>query len=507
MTPRRSTLRTTAAASAGVWLVVAVGLVLETTNIIETVAWVRIIGLVAAGVAATGMIALVLGRRADRLADIERVARAIAAAEIGRPGEPTRIGIDHPRGAEAGEFAPVYDALDELASRVEKQFKSAAKSARNLGAIINAMDEPLIATDNQERVLLCNRSAEALLGAERPLSEGGSGGMVGRPISDVFTQAELLEMHTAARQGQTSRLRLRVMTAIGQRVLQVSALPVPAAWGEGVFGAVMILRDVTEVDQAVQVKADFVANASHELRTPVSAIRMASETLKDAVRDDPAMAERISGMILSHALRLEDLLRDLLDLSRLESPDVQLAIAEVDLRTLAEGLQQQFDDIIQERKLTLAFEFDSDLHGLRTDPRLLALILRNLVENACKFAFAESTVRISGALIEEEIGGAAAKRPSRGVARFEVIDKGMGIPLAHQERVFERFYQVDAARSGPTTRRGTGLGLAIVKHAAKALGGRVGLESTWGEGTTAWVEVPVEFAARPDPAPGTQPTT
>lgn len=498
MPQRRSTIRTTATASGAVWLVVVVGVVLELTHGIDELSWIRMGGLVGAGAASTVMIALLLGRRAGKIADIERVARAIVAADIGKPRDP-RVAIQHAPAEETGEFAPVYEALDELALRVEKQHKSVAKHASNLGAIIDAMDEPLIATDNQERVLLCNRSAEALLGVSRTLSEPAAG-MIGRPISEVFTQAELLEMHAAARQGQTSRLRVRVMTAIGQRVLQVSALPVPAAWGAGVFGAVMILRDVTELDQAVQVKADFVANASHELRTPVAAIRMAAETLKDAVRDDPAMAEKVAAMVLSHALRLEDLLRDLLDLSRLESPDVPLVISEIDLDALGASLSQQFEGLLHGRRLQLRFEFDDDTRGLKTDARLLTLILRNLVENSCKFAFEGSTIRIVGTMIEEEVGSEKGSRPLRGVARFEVIDKGMGIPLAHQERVFERFYQVDSARSGPTTKRGTGLGLAIVKHAARALKGTVGLDSTWGEGTTAWVEVPVAFAAGPDPA-------
>ncbi len=490
---RRSTVRTIATASAGVWLVVVVGVLVEATHGLDRLAGFRILGLVTGGGVATAMIALMLGRRAHRIADIERVVRAIAAADVMKPGDRPRVGVTRERGSEAGEFAPAYDALDKLASRVEEQLKGAAKSARNLGAIIDAMDEPLIATDNHERVLLCNRSAEALMGKPRTLSEGSSGGMVGRPIGEVFTQSELIEMHEAARGGETRRLRVRIMTPIGQRTLQVSALPVPAAWGAGVFGAVMILRDVTEVDQAVQVKADFVANASHELRTPVSAIRMAAETLKDAVRDDPAMAERIAGIVLAHSLRLEDLLRDLLDLSRLESPDVALAIGEVDLGALSHGLLQEFEAILVERKLSIEFEIDDDLHGLRTDPRLLSLILRNLVENACKFAFEGSTIRLLGSMIEQEVGRLGGERPLRGVARFEVIDKGMGIPIAHQERVFERFFQVDMARSGPAARRGTGLGLAIVKHAARALKGRVGLESTWGEGTTAWIEVPVGF--------------
>ena len=280
--------------------------------------------LAATGGAATTVIIALLARRSARIADVERVARAIAAADIARPGDRPSVGVSHERADEAGEFAPVYDALDDLAARVERQLKEVAKKSRNLEALIDAMDEPLLATDNNERVLLCNRSAEALLGA------GASSRLVGRAVSDVFTQSELREMHAAARQGQVRRRRIRVITSMGQRTLQVSALPVPAAWGQGVFGAVMILRDVTEIDQAVQVKADFVANASHELRTPVSAIRMSAETLKDAAKDDPAMAERLAGIILAHALRLEELLRDLLDLSRLESPDVQLSVGEVD---------------------------------------------------------------------------------------------------------------------------------------------------------------------------------
>ena len=360
-TPGRSTFRHLASASAGAWLVVGIGLLLEFTHSTPGWAVARVLGLVVAGVVATAMIAVFVGKRTARISEIERVARAMAAADLVRPGDRPRVGVAHPRDGEAGEFARVYDALDELARRFEEQLKAVAKTGRNLSALIDAMDEPLIATDNQERVLLCNRSAEALLSPG-----GGEAGLIGRRIDEVFTQAELLEMHDLARGGETRRLRVRVTTAIGRRVLQVSALPVPAAWGDGVFGAVMILRDVTEVDQAVQVKADFVANASHELRTPVAAIRMAAETLKDVVREDPAMAERTAGMILTHALRLEDLLRDLLDLSRLESPDVPLSVSEVDLTAMAAALSQQFDGLLRERRLALTFEFDDGMHGLRT---------------------------------------------------------------------------------------------------------------------------------------------
>lgn len=393
-----------------------------------------------------------------------------------------------------GDLRPLAGSLRDLGERFHAQLKLAAKNSRNLEALIDAMDEPLLATDNEDRVILCSRSTESVL--DGGTGDGPGAGLIGRNIRDVFTSADILEMHALAKAGQVRRGRVRVVTPIGQRTFQVSASPVPAAWGEGVFGAVISLRDVTELDQAVQVKTDFVANASHELRTPVAAIRTAAETL-EAAGDDPKMSERLRGMILSHAERLEEMLRDLLDLSRLESPDVPLKIERIVLDDLERTLRTLSELACKERRLTLSFEFEDDLEGMRTDRKLLTLILRNLVENATKFAHENTTVRIVGSVVEAEIARVPGRphdesAPHPAVVRFEVIDKGVGIPLSHQERVFERYYQVDPARTGggPTWKRGTGLGLAIVKHAAKALHGRVGLSSVWGQGTTVHVEFP-----------------
>ena len=431
-------------------------------------------------------------RRARTLEALEQAATRILS------GTATSVRAEFPIADDLPpDLAPLAVALEALGERVRVQWKEVAKKTRNLEALIDAMDEPLLATDSADRVILCSRSAEAMLGA---------GGLVGRPVTEVFTQAEILDMHAAARAGEVRRGRIRVTTALGKRVYQVSAAPVPAAWGEGVFGAVLALRDVTELDQAVQVKTDFVANASHELRTPVAAIRTAAETLEGAAQDDPKMAERLRGMILAHAVRLEEMLRDLLDLSRLESPDVPVKIERIILADLERTLRQLSEVACQERRLTLDFDFEDELRIIRTDRRLLTLILRNLVENATKFAHEGTTVRIIGTVIESRIPAHDKSAGGQGVIRFEVIDKGVGIPLAAQERVFERYYQVDQARTGSAGfasgssgsagwKRGTGLGLAIVKHAAKALGGRVGLTSVWGQGTTVFAEIPVELLA------------
>ncbi|MBC7835714.1 MAG: PAS domain-containing protein [Phycisphaerales bacterium] len=388
--------------------------------------------------------------------------------------------------------------MAQARERSEEQLKEVAKESRNLEALIDALDEPVVATDNRERVLLCNRSAEAMF-------HSGPGGLRGRPISSVFTQAELLAMHAAARSGETRRGRVKIATVMGPRVFQVSAAPVPVAWGEGVFGAVLVLRDVTELDRAVQVKTDFVANASHELRTPVSAIRAAAETLQDGgggggEAHDPKMTRRLLEIITSHAGRLEEMVRDLLDLSRLESSDVGLVIETVQWEEIAASLHAMFDEECRARSLRLEIAFDPSLAGVATDSRLLLLALRNLVENAAKFAYEGTSIRVSGRRGRGE-AVEIGKGEAPGWVRMQVADKGLGIPLAYRERVFERYFQVDPSRAGAAgsagqrgtgARRGTGLGLSIVKHAVKALGGEVGLESVWKEGTTVWIRIPAD---------------
>ncbi|MBY0308308.1 MAG: HAMP domain-containing histidine kinase, partial [Phycisphaerales bacterium] len=306
----------------------------------------------------------------------------------------------------------------------------------------------------------------------------------GRPIRGVFTRPEILEAHARAKAGQTAGARVAMVTDDGPRVYDAAAKPLPAAWGEGVFGVLLVLRDITELHHSVQAQKDFVANASHELRTPIAAVRMAAETLENGAADDPAMRARLVRTIAEHVQRLEETIRDLMDLSRTEAASVTATPGAVDLRAVAESLRPTFEPIMAERHVSLSVEIDGRAAALVSDRRLLSLILRNLVENAAKHARPHTAVRMT------------AQRAGDGRVRIEVIDKGCGIPLAHQERVWERFYQVDPARTGVTGRRGTGLGLAIVREAVTALGGSCGLESVWGEGTRVWVEVPDAGAAR-----------
>jgi two-component system phosphate regulon sensor histidine kinase PhoR len=246
-------------------------------------------------------------------------------------------------------------------------------------------------------------------------------------------------------------------------------------------GVLLVLRNVSAMAAAVQMKTDFVANASHELRTPIAAIRVAFETLQEVYHEDPNQTEKCVAIIDGHLWRLEEMLSDLLDLSRVESADLKAHITAVKAADLMALVRATMSPLARQKDVELAFVADqwSEDAEFNSDRRLLNLIIKNLVENSIKFTPGGGKVTIKLA-------------PTNGQAKqvlLEVSDTGIGIPAEYQERVFERFYQVDHARSG-SAGRGTGLGLAIVKHAVHALGGAVQLSSTVGVGTTVSCTLP-----------------
>ena len=369
--------------------------------------------------------------------------------------------------------AGVGDAQsDDVERAVSDRLQALADQSRAMGAVFDAIEEPVVALDGSGTVVAANRGAVALL------APGASGVLVGETLSQLLPDSGAMSVVGGAREGRAGRARAKLLTGDGPRIVEVSAEPVeggPFAV-EGPPAVVVTLRDVTEQATAMQLKTDFVANASHELRTPLASIRTAAETLREVGGEDAAMREKLVSMIAGNAERLEELSRDLLDLSSLESPEAEVTRDRVDLGEVATTLEELFANVCAQRGVSLEFELDERLYAAWTDARLVRLVLRNLIDNALKFAYEGTAVRVRGTVV----GGDGA--------RLEVADKGIGIPLAQQQRVFERFYQVDEARTG--RRRGTGLGLAIVKHALRAMGGSIRVESVWQQGTTMIVELP-----------------
>jgi two-component system, OmpR family, phosphate regulon sensor histidine kinase PhoR len=404
-------------------------------------------------------VAFVAAKRAQWISDLEDVAGALWQA-AGSPRAAIEDDLSRP--------AQVTQSLREVRGPVVLRLASTAQELSNLRAVYDALQSPVLATDAAGVVLAANAAAREFFSSRARL--------IGANIDELFTQAQVLGQHAAALAGSSRSSQVRLSQPDGLRVYQV--LTSPIVLHEGVRGVVLTMRDVTELAQAVQLKTDFVANASHELRTPLSSIRAATETLADGAWDDASMRERLTSVITSNAGRLEEMVRDLLDLSRLETPDAPVTREAVALREFAQQLQETFARVCDERSLTLDIDLREAPEQIETDRKLLTVIVRNLIDNATKFAYEGTSVAVR----LDRLGDAGV--------RVRVVDNGVGIPLGHQQRIFERFYQVDPSRAGFAARRGTGLGLAIVKHAVKALGGTIVVDSVWKQGTTMTVELP-----------------
>jgi two-component system phosphate regulon sensor histidine kinase PhoR len=255
------------------------------------------------------------------------------------------------------------------------------------------------------------------------------------------------------------------------RTLTMRAFPLA---DRGPTGRIVVtLTDITQRRRLEVLRRDFVANASHELKTPVAAVRVLAETLLTALPDDPEAGRRFAERIGREAERLDVLVRDLLDLSRVERGT--LDVEPVDLVGLAKEMVGGYGDLAEERRIKLHSELRPQL-SMRGDRAQLGLLLSNLLDNALRYTPARGTVCV-------RLDGAESR------AVIQVSDTGQGIPAGELSRVFERFYRVDKARARQTG--GTGLGLAIVRHVAEAHGGTVRVDSELGRGSTFTVSLPV----------------
>lgn len=394
-----------------------------------------------------------------------------AAARMAQGDWSARV---EPRGAE--ELRAFSRRLNTLARAAERQVSDLNDRRADLQALVDALPDPILLTDADGRLLLLNDPA-ARLTALRPQQAAG------KNVVQAITDEAIVELFEPGRRPDASE-PIRLLRA-GQRI---TLQPVVKPMQQG--GLLVVLRDVTALSDVVQMKSDFVANASHELRTPIAAIRIAFETLGEVYEEDAEQARRCMGIIGGHLRRLEDMLSDLLDLSRVEAADLHPHLVPVDLAEMLTPISATLGPVARQKGVTLSVDGGNGSGPpFESDRRLLNLILKNLVENAIKFTPSGGRVEVRAALLD---GGDSLE--------LCVADTGIGIPKEHQERVFERFYQVEAARSG-SAGRGTGLGLAIVKHAALALGGRIRLQSDAGKGTTVLCTFPrIQTATEVDAA-------
>jgi len=347
--------------------------------------------------------------------------------------------------------------LSEQRTRREAELK---EQSQRTAALFDRMVEGLIVVDAGGRIRLANRAAAGLFGFDAPAA--------GRTILEATRHHEVAAVVARLeREVEVLGYELRIDSMDAPRFLQVNALALRDSGGAS-DGAILVFHDLTRLRQLEGVRQEFVANVSHELRTPLSLIKSASETLLDGAKEDPAALARFLAIIDKHAHRLALLIDDLLLLSTLDSGGLRLDRQPLPFRATVQDAIDDLQPRARARSVTLENSIPGALVALADHERMRQVIF-NLLDNAIKYGRAGGKTTVGGRLL------------SNGRVEIAVVDDGPGIPREAQERIFERFYRVDKARS--REQGGTGLGLAIVKHVIQAHGGEVRVESEPGSGS------------------------
>ena len=377
--------------------------------------------------------------------ELRDVARALASGDLAR----------RPSLAAPGEVGDLASAVHRLAEQLSSRIEALEAVEGRLVALTESLNEGVIAIDARQQVAKVNQQARELLGLRDA---------VPFPVSNLPRERSLREAIGAALSGDAVDAH---EVQIGGRELSLTARPLPAG------GAVVALFDLTPVRRLETVRRDFVANASHELRTPLTVIGGFAETLLD---DSLPAAQRrqFAEMVLANTRRMQRIVDDLLDLSRIESGGWKPNPVHADVAAVAADALGAAEQTRGAKPITLGQQIALDATHVWADQTALRQVLTNLVDNGVRHT-ADGSVSVF------------SRRVPGGVA-VGVTDTGIGIPAEHLDRIFERFYRVDAGRS--RSEGGTGLGLAIVKHLVEGHGGRVRAESAVGRGTTIWAEFP-----------------
>jgi two-component system, OmpR family, phosphate regulon sensor histidine kinase PhoR len=376
----------------------------------------------------------------------------------------TRIALPSWRWSGSEDLDSLAAELNAMTPRLRDRIEELTEDRDRAGQILDALDDGILLLDGAGRLLVANPTARAWFGLPEDLRPG----LPLRRVIGVGQLAELAEEATARKAPAAGTITVVLPE---HRTLAVRAFPLVDRGPTG--RTVVTLSDITQRRRLEVLRRDFVANASHELKTPVAALRALSETLESALPSDPEVALGFVTRISREAERLDALVRDLLDLSRLERGT--LDAEPVDMVGLVKEVAEAYAERAEERRIRLRTEL-REASMVRGDRAQLGLLLSNLVDNALRYTGARGTVRIRLHSID-------------GKVVLEVADTGEGIPAKELPRIFERFYRVDKARARQTG--GTGLGLAIVRHVAESHGGTVSVESKVGRGTTFTVTIPV----------------
>jgi two-component system, OmpR family, phosphate regulon sensor histidine kinase PhoR len=360
---------------------------------------------------------------------------------------------------EAGELG---GALDQLAGGLSRALQDLRGERDRLARVLEGMREGVLLIDGEGRVALANSALRAMLLLQE---------VMGKTVLEIVRNADLKRLLDEAASSDEPVSGELELGELKPRRLLVHA----SRSGEDARGVLAVFVDVTDLRRLESLRRDFVANVSHELRTPVATVRAAAETLRRTVDTQPEVAAELVDIVERNAERLQRLVEDLLDLSRIESREYKLNLEPVEIGGVAEHIASLFRAKADDKRVKVRVLVPPDLDRALADRRALEQILTNLIDNAIKYGGEGGQVSVSGSSDEKSV-------------RIVVSDDGPGVEAKHLPRLFERFYRVDAGRSRDVG--GTGLGLSIVKHLAEAMRGSVSVESSPGKGTAFSVAIP-----------------
>ena len=427
----------------------------------------------------TGIIVWTLSTRsfARRIEHLKEFSERVAAGDFN----------PLPLGQTGGELGDLTISLNQTAGRLHQTIQSLTEERNRSSAILGSMVEGVAVMDESDRLVFCNRAFAEILGVDAFHAEG-------RPLLETIRQPEL---HEALRESLQKNEVVRSEVSLGTlqpQTFAVAAAPLPPLTNAGsapeetandstARGAVIVLHDIGELRRLERVRRDFVANVSHEFKTPLTAIQGFAETLLAGALEDERNNRKFVEIIRDQSLRLARLTDDLLKLARIEAGKLELESHLVAADALIESCVEATRMEAHRKQLVVSVEIPTDLPPLDGDQNGLREVLQNLLDNAVHYT---------------PPGGYITLRAERQehLAIVSVEDTGIGIPQAEHDRIFERFYRVDAARSREGG--GTGLGLSIARHIVEAYGGRIWVESEVGAGSafrfTVPLRVPSEFA-------------